>query len=70
MRAYEVKKYYEKLDNINKELLSFVNSNNFLKRKGDAQSDPKIGDVSIVYHSSIMYHSSLSHSSYNKIKRM
>jgi len=54
MRAYEIEKYCEKLENINKELLSFVNSNNFLKKKGDAQ-DPKIGDVSIAYSVSPNY---------------
>jgi len=48
MRAYEIEKYYEKLDDINKKLLSFVNSNHFLRGKSDTQ-DPKIGDVSTVY---------------------
>lgn len=46
MRIFEIKEYFEKLDRINRKLLSFVKSKKFLKGKSSTQ-DPKIGDVGI-----------------------
>lgn len=48
MRAYEIKQYAVKLDKVQRKLMSFMKTEDYLKGKYNAK-DPKVGDVSFVY---------------------
>jgi len=47
MRAYEVEKHAETLHKIEKRLLNFMKTNEFLKRESNTE-DAQIGDVSFI----------------------
>lgn len=48
MRAYEIKQHAEKLDRIQRKLISFMKTEDYLNGKHNAE-DPKVGDVSFMY---------------------
>lgn len=48
MRAYEIKQHADKLDKIQRKLMSFVKTEDYVKGKYNTKN-PKIGDVSFIY---------------------
>lgn len=47
IRVYEIKQYADKLDRIQRKLLSFMKTEDFLKEKHNVEN-PKVGDVSFI----------------------